>query len=143
MGSESSTSKKCASHISPVMRERSAYIASAPRKPLPPALVEKTKDHFLDTMASMLSGSRRAPGRKAIAYVGTLGGVKEACVIGSTTVTSAVNAALANGMLGHADETDDSHALSLTHPGCGIVPPALAMAERERRNGTALLHAVA
>ena len=41
-------------------------------------------------------------------------------------------------MLGHADETDDSHAPSLTHPGCGMVPAALAMAERERRNGTAL-----
>ena len=46
-------------------------------------------------------------------------------------------------MLAHADETDDSHAPSLTHPGCGIVPAALAMAERERRNGTALLRAVA
>jgi 2-methylcitrate dehydratase PrpD len=54
-----------------------------------------------------------------------------------------MNAALANGMLAHADETDDSHAPSLTHPGCGIVPAALAMAERERRNGTALLRAVA
>ena len=46
-------------------------------------------------------------------------------------------------MLAHADETDDSHAPSLTHPGCGIVPAALAMAEREHRNGTALLRAVA
>jgi 2-methylcitrate dehydratase PrpD len=143
MPSESNMSKKSESQISPVMRELSAYIASAPRKPLPPAVVEKTKHHFLDTIAAMVSGSRLAPGKKAIGYVRTLGGVKEACVIGSTIVTSAVNAALANGMLAHADETDDSHALSLTHPGCGIVPAALAMAERERRNGTALLHAVA
>src|SRR6185295_5255820 len=43
----------------------------------------------------------------------------------------------------HADETDDSHAPSLTHPGCGVVPAALAMAERERRGGMALLRAVA
>jgi 2-methylcitrate dehydratase PrpD len=50
---------------------------------------------------------------------------------------------LANGMLAHADETDDSHAPSLTHPGCGIVPAALAMAERERRSGMAFLRAVA
>jgi 2-methylcitrate dehydratase PrpD len=54
-----------------------------------------------------------------------------------------VNAALANGMLAHADETDDSHAPSQTHPGCGIVPAALAMGEREGCNGTALLRAVA
>jgi 2-methylcitrate dehydratase PrpD len=46
-------------------------------------------------------------------------------------------------MAAHADETDDSHAASNTHPGCGIVPAALAMAERERRNGTQMLRAVA
>ena len=34
-------------------------------------------------------------------------------------------------------------ACSLTHPGCGIVSAALAMAERERRDGAALLRAVA
>jgi 2-methylcitrate dehydratase PrpD len=125
------------------MRRLSAYIASALRRPLPPPVVEKTKHHILDTIAAMVSGSRLTPGKKAIAYVKTLGGVKEACVIGSDIVTNAVNAALANGMLAHADETDDSHAPSLTHPGCGIVPAALAMAERERRNGAALLRAVA
>jgi 2-methylcitrate dehydratase PrpD len=128
--------------ISPVMRQLSAYIARAPRKPLPPAVVEKTKHHILDTIAAMLSGSRLLPGRKAISFVRTLGGVKEAGVIGSRIVTGAINAALANGMLAHADETDDSHAASLTHPGCGVVPAALAMAEREQRNGTALLRAV-
>jgi len=46
-------------------------------------------------------------------------------------------------MLAHADETDDSHAPSLTHPGCGIVPAALAVAERESSSGEALLRAVA
>ena len=83
------------------------------------------------------------PAAKAISFVKTLGGTKEACVIGSRIVTTAANAALANGMSAHADETDDSHAPSLTHPGCGIVPAALAMAERERRSGAALLRAVA
>jgi 2-methylcitrate dehydratase PrpD len=58
-------------------------------------------------------------------------------------ITAAANAALANGMLGHADETDDSHARSQTHPGCGVVAAALAMAERERASGKALLRAVA
>ncbi|MGH7854701.1 MAG: MmgE/PrpD family protein, partial [Candidatus Binatia bacterium] len=135
-------SQKTEPQISPIMRELSDYIASALRKPLPPAVNEKTKHHILDTLAAMISGSRLAPGKKATAYVKTLGGVKEASVIGSNIRTTAVNAALANGMLAHADETDDSHAPSLTHPGCGIVPAALAMAERERRNGTALLRAV-
>jgi 2-methylcitrate dehydratase PrpD len=125
------------------MLQLSGYIAGALRKPLPPEVVEKTKHHILDTLAAMVSGSRLLPGTKAISYVSTLGGVKEACVAGSRIVTTAQHAALANGMLAHADETDDSHAPSLTHPGCGIVPAALAMAERERRDGRAMLRAVA
>jgi len=129
--------------VSPVMRRLSVYIARALRQPLPPAVLEKTRHHVLDTIAAMLSGSRLLPGRKAISFVKTLGGAREACVVGSRILTATANAALANGMLAHADETDDSHAPSLTHPGCGIVPAALAMAERERRNGMVLLRAVA
>jgi 2-methylcitrate dehydratase PrpD len=136
-------SRQSKSPISPVMRELSAYIAAAAHRPLPAAVVEKTKHHVLDTVAAMVSGSRLKPGEKAIAYVKTLGGAKEAMVVGSKVVSSAVNAALANGMLAHADETDDSHAPSLTHPGCGIVPAALAMAEREQRGGTTFVRAVA
>jgi 2-methylcitrate dehydratase PrpD len=128
--------------ISPVMRRLSAYLAQAGKTPLPAPVVEKTKHHVLDTIAAMLSGSRLLPGKKALSYVRGLGGTKEACVVGSRIVTSVANAALANGMAAHADETDDSHAPSLTHPGCGIVPAALAMAEREGRGGLALLKAV-
>jgi 2-methylcitrate dehydratase PrpD len=136
-------SKEPDAQVSPVMRAVSSYIAAALRTPLPPPAVEKTKHHILDTIAAMVSGSRLGPGKIASSYVKTLGGAKEAGVIGSKVVTSAVNAALANGMLAHADETDDSHAPSLTHPGCGIVPAALAMAERGRRGGNALIRAVA
>jgi len=132
-----------AAEISPLMRELSTYIAGALKRPLPENVVEKTKHHVLDTIAAMVSGSRLLPGKKAIGYAKTLGGVKEATVIGSRIVTSAQHAALANGMLGHADETDDSHAPSLSHPGCAVVPAALAMAEREGANGTAFLRAVA
>src|SRR5215210_5489104 len=129
--------------ISPVMHELATYVSRAGKKPLPKPVAEKTKHHVLDTLAAMVSGSRLLPGEKAISFIKTQGGTAEATVIGSRVVTSAVNAAHANGMLAHADETDDSHAPSLTHPGCGIVPAALAMAEREQSNGNAFLRAVA
>lgn len=134
---------KAKPEISPVMQKVSAYIAAAPRKALPAKVLEKTKHHVLDTLAAMVSGSRLLPGRKAISYAKTLGGKAEAVIAGSRIITTAVTAALANGMLGHADETDDSHAASLCHPGCAIVPAALAMGERERASGAALLRAVA
>jgi len=135
--------KKPQPEISPIMHTLATYIARGLKKPLPKPVVEKTKHHILDTLAAMVSGSRLPPGEIAISYIKTRGGKREACVVGSKFETTAENAALVNGMLAHADETDDSHAPSLTHPGCGIIPAALAMAEREKRDGKALLRAVA
>jgi 2-methylcitrate dehydratase PrpD len=129
--------------VSPLMMKLAAYIARASKKPLPKLVVEKTKHHVLDTLAAMVSGSRLPPGCTAISYGKMLGGTKEATIIGSRSLTNAVNAAFINGMLAHADETDDSHAPSLIHPGCGIVPAAWAMGERERSSGDRLLRAVA
>jgi 2-methylcitrate dehydratase PrpD len=128
--------------ISAPTRALSAYIAEALARPLPASVEEKTRHHILDTIASMISGSRLLPGRTAIAYVRRLGGSAEASVAGSRIVTSSINAALANGMLAHADETDDSHAPSRNHPGCAVVPAALAVAEARRASGRAFLRAV-
>jgi 2-methylcitrate dehydratase PrpD len=128
--------------ISAPTRRLSEYIAKAVTRPLPDAVVEKARHHFLDTVAAMVSGSQLRPGRMAIGYVASLGGTSEASVVGTQIRTSAVNAALANGMLAHADETDDSHAPSRTHPGCAVIPAALAVAERTRSSGEAFLRAV-
>lgn len=133
---------QAASQARSVTGELSAYIAGALERPLPTDVAEKAKHHILDTIAAMVSGSRLKPGRLAIVYIRRQGGAREALVVGSRVVTTAVNAALANGMLAHADETDDSHAPSFTHPGCAIVPAALAMAERHRCDGHGLLRAV-
>jgi 2-methylcitrate dehydratase PrpD len=128
--------------VSETMKTLSAHIAGALGKPLPEEVTECAKLHLLDTLAAIVSGSRLIPGKRAIGYIKTLGGTREACVIGTRIVTTAVNAALANGMFGHADETDDSHAAGLFHPGTCIVPAALALAERNRYGGTALLRAM-
>lgn len=131
------------SKISPITQKLAYYIAAAPRKALPRDVVEKTKHHILDTIAAMVSGSKLPPGKAALAYAKTLGGAPEAIIVGTRLRTTAVNAALINAMLAHADETDDSHAPSMMHPGCAIVANALAFGEKYRRNGTALIRAVA
>lgn len=129
--------------ISPLTATLARYIAGAPARELPPTVTAKTKRHILDTLAAILSGSRLKPGAMARAYVETLGGKPEATVIGSHLLASAAHAALANGMMGHADETDDSHLGGRFHPGCGILPAALAVAERTERGGADLIQAVA
>ena len=125
-----------------MMLELSEYLASALKQPLPPEVAERAKIHIVDTFAAMISGSRLLPGKRAIQYVKALGGTPEAGVLGARIVTSATNAALANGMFGHADETDDTHPPTLTHPGTSVVPAALAIGERDRLSGRALLRAI-
>jgi 2-methylcitrate dehydratase PrpD len=118
------------------------YIAEALSQPLPEPVAHQAALHLLDAFGAMVSGSRLPAGKQAPAFVQSLGGTPQSTVVGSRIVTTAINAALANGMLAHADETDDSHAPSLTHPGCSIVPAAFAVAEREGRSGRDLLRAV-
>jgi len=118
------------------------YIAASQDLTLPTAVHARAKHHILDTLAAIISGSTLSPGRFMLQYVRSEGGPAEAQVAGSALLASASLAALANGTAAHADETDDSHAASGTHPGCAVVPTALAMAERAGSDGTAFLKAV-
>lgn len=118
-------------------------MAAARDKPLPPEVSEKTRQHILDTLAAMISGAQLAPGKIAVSFARREGGNPQACIAGTRVVTSAANAALANGMTAHADETDDSHQAAFYHPGCAVIPAALALGEREGASGKALVRAVA
>jgi 2-methylcitrate dehydratase PrpD len=132
-----------ADQISPAMARLSAYMADARNRALPEEVTEKAKYHVLDTIASMVSGSELPPGRAAIQFARTYGGEKIATVVASNVLCGPVEAALANGVLAQADETDDSHAPSLSHPGCAVVPAALAAGERFPTDGAQFLRAVA
>lgn len=129
--------------VSPTMSRLSAYMAGAVTRPLPPAALEQTKLHVLDTFASMISGSVLPPGRAGIAFARTMAAAPTATVAASTVTTGAIDAALANGMLAQADETDDSHGPSQSHPGCAVVPAALAAGEQFGISGAHFLRAVA
>ena len=134
--------KGSTSSISAPMQKLSVYMADALKKPLPAQIIERAKVHIVDTVASMISGSRLLPGVRAIAYTRALGGKPQASIMGTRILTSVTQAALANGMLAHADETDDTHPPSRTHPGSGVVPAALAIAERDQLQGAQALRAV-
>ena len=128
--------------ISAPTRRLSTYIADAVAQPLPPAVMEKARQHILDTLAAMISGIHLRPGKLAVDYVAKLGGARQASVVGTRLLTCPVHAALANGMLAHADETDDSHAPSRNHPGCAVIPAALSVAESEHASGERFIRAV-
>jgi 2-methylcitrate dehydratase PrpD len=131
-----------ASGVSPVMQTLSDYMAAAGSRPLPDEAAEHAKHHLLDTLASMISGSELLPGQAAQRYIGAHGGKGAATIAGTMLTAAPADAALANGVMAHADETDDSHNASRSHPGCAVVPAALAVGEELGIDGARFLRAV-
>jgi 2-methylcitrate dehydratase PrpD len=118
------------------------YMVAARELALPEAVMVECKHRILDTFGAMVSGSRMNPGVMAVKYVRSLGGEQQASVIGTDFRTTAVNAALANAMCAHADETDDVEPVTKAHPGSSVVPAALVVAEKEGRSGQEFIRAV-
>jgi len=136
------TPDDAAQNVSPLMQQLSAYMGAASTRALPDDVVEKAKQHILDTFAAMISGSTLPPGRGALEFARAYGGKEIATVVASKIVCGPIEAAFANGVLAHSDETDDSHGPSRSHPGVSVVPAAFAAGEQFAITGAHLIRAV-
>jgi 2-methylcitrate dehydratase PrpD len=128
--------------VSPLMQQLSNYMGAAGVRTLPDEVIEKAKQHILDTFAAMISGSGLPPGRGALEFARAYGGKEVATVVASDIVCGPIEAAFANGVLAHSDETDDSHGPSRSHPGVSVVPAAFAAGEQFTISGMHFLRAV-
>jgi 2-methylcitrate dehydratase PrpD len=124
------------------MEALSRYMAAARERPLPEAVIEHAKHHVLDTIAAMVSGTELLPGHAALRFAASQTPGGAATVVGAGFTLDPGDAALVNGTLAHADETDDSHGPSQSHPGAAVVPAALALGESRRIDGARFLRAV-
>jgi 2-methylcitrate dehydratase PrpD len=128
--------------VSEIMQQLSAYMAAAATRALPEEVSEKAKQHILDTFAAMISGSGLVPGRAALEFARAYGGKQVATVVASNIVCGPIEAAFANGVLAHSDETDDSHGPSRSHPGVSTVPAGFATGEEYAISGAQFVRAV-
>ena len=135
-------SSATAANLGGEMSVLSAYMSAAGVSVLPAEAAEHAKHHLLDSLASMISGSELLPGQAALRYIGSHAGKGAATIAGTPLTAAPIDAALANGVMAHADETDDSHNASRSHPGCAVVPAALAAGEEFGVDGARFLRAV-
>ncbi|MCX7180636.1 MAG: MmgE/PrpD family protein, partial [Proteobacteria bacterium] len=114
-------------------------------QPVTPAEIERARrmrTYAIDTLAVTLVVTV-APSSAAVARtILAAAGKAEATVLGAGRVTSAWDAALANGAFAHALELDDDHRIAVLHPGAVVVPAALAAAEAANASGLAFLRAL-
>ncbi|MEP7380485.1 MAG: MmgE/PrpD family protein [Gemmatimonadota bacterium] len=125
-----------------VSRALADFAANARFEDLPPAVLDATHRAVLDWLGSALAGAHEPPAAMARSVVRQLGTSDDATVfLGERS--SAVGAALANGVASHILELDDVHKGSTLHAAAPVIPAALAVAEREHSSGRDFLLAVA
>lgn len=122
--------------------EALAGLATRPCGPQDEAAALRMRTYALDTLAVTLGGTV-SPSSAVVART-VLGacGKAEATVMAAGRVTSAWDAALANGAFAHALELDDDHRIAVLHPGAVVVPAALAAAEAANATGLTFLRAL-
>jgi 2-methylcitrate dehydratase PrpD len=105
---------------------------------LPGEAMERAKFSILDCLGVMLAGSIGPVGKLIMGFARTMGGEPRSSVIAGGFRTSAPNAALANGTMGHALDYDDDSDTTYGHPTVAILPAVLALGE-DRASGRDVL----
>lgn len=125
-----------------VTQKLAQFAASLRYDDIPESVREYCKDILLDTLACAVAGYQGEETHQVRALAAGLAQSSEAGVIGGERLSLA-GATLLNGYLITAVTMCDVHRATLTHITPEVVPPALAIGERDGLNGRDLLVALA
>ncbi len=128
-----------------VTRELSRFVAALRFEQLPEKTVDRAKVLILDLLGSIVRAGAEADSTPSLfGAMATMGldSPGPCRVPGLNRHFAPAAAALANGMLGHSLDFDDTHADSSLHPSAPVVPAALAVGEQVGASGREILTAV-
>ncbi|TNC45322.1 MmgE/PrpD family protein [Mumia zhuanghuii] len=120
-----------------------AFAADVARDGLPDEVAASTRQRVLDVLGLCVAAHRLDTSAAIIGHVLDQGGHEQATIVGSPQRVTAAQAALANGVLAHSLDYDDTHLPSVLHPSASVVPAALAAAEHAGADGAQTVRAVA
>jgi len=106
---------------------------------IPEAVRERAKLQILDALGTGLAAHAYPFAPTALEGIRALGGAGECSVVGSAMRLSSRDAALANGLLMHGLDFDDTHLGSIIHATVASLPAALAVGEQVDASGKDLL----
>ncbi len=109
---------------------------------LPRETVGMARLAFLDWLGSAVRGGAEKPAEMALSVIRAQGGLPQSTLIPTGEKTSALNAALGNGIACHIVELDDVHRGSIVHAAAAVMPAALAAAEMVHASGRRLVEAI-
>lgn len=118
------------------------FAATLTYNAMPERVRERCKDLLLDALACALAGHRGEETHQVAALASGLAQSTESSIIGGDRLSLA-GATLLNGYLVTAVTMCDVHRPTATHITPEVIPPALAVAERDSLSGRDLLVAIA
>ncbi len=122
--------------------EQIAAFASAFRlDPIPEAVRDRAKHLMLDAFGIAFASHGYEFAGRALAGIGALDDGGSSRVIGSSKRLQPRNAILANGILIHGLDFDDTHPRGVIHATTSVLPTVLTVAARQGRSGADLLAA--
>jgi 2-methylcitrate dehydratase PrpD len=121
-------------------RTLAKFVAETVYGDLPSSLIDECKIATLDVLAAAFVGSSLPWAQKVVEMVRELGGAPEVSVINQPWKTDVSRAALANGAMIGAFECEP---LTGSHASGTVLPAALAISQREHRDGKAFLLSIA
>jgi 2-methylcitrate dehydratase PrpD len=121
--------KRSEVHPDRLTEHLAAFVAGARERVLPDAVEHRARIVVLDTLGAILLGATLPAGRIVADTFGPRSAAGGATLIGHGRKAEPGIAAYVNGLQAHADEVDDSHFASLTHPASTSLPGLLALAQ--------------
>ena len=113
------------------------FIVNAQYEDIPERAVNMAKLSLLDAVGCAIYGTTRPLGKIMTSLTDEFGGKPVARVLGTNVETNAVNAALANGTLGHSEDFDDMG--SGAHQTVLAMPVVFALGEELHASGKQVL----
>src|SRR4051794_22361408 len=106
-----------------------AFLAATRADDIPESVLEGARVYVLDWLGSSLGGTATAAGQMFARWAAAQPEAAST-VFGFERGRSASVAAMHNGATSHILEMDDVERYSVLHPGCVVIPAALALAEQ-------------
>lgn len=127
-----------------ITKELANFIVSLKYEDIPDSAIEKAKLCFLDFLGVSIRGSQEKSSLIAFEVINPYFNSNskfKSTIIGHGN-GAALNAGFLNGISAHCLDLDDGHRLAQLHPGCAVIPAALALAEEKDKTGKEFLEAI-